>query len=242
MNKNKIAIALGIVCMLLTIAIVIQINTIKGTNETVSQTLAEDGLRDEVLKMKEKYDNAYSSLEGAEKELAQIREQAIQNDDSSAEKEAEIKLNNNLLGLTDLEGEGIEITLRDDPNATVDSISVLDQIANHLVHDSDIRMIVNELKNAGAEAISINGQRIVSTTSIICIGNVIKVNDAKVGSPFIIKAIGFPERLMTALNRPGGFLEELNSYGIVTSIKKSDKVEIPKYTGVISSKYMRVQK
>ena len=153
----------------------------------------------------------------------------------------EIKLNNNLLGLTDLEGEGVEITLQDDPNATVDSISVLDQISNHLVHDSDIRMIVNELKNAGAEAISINGQRVVSTTSIICIGNVIKVNDARVSSPFVIKAIGFPERLMTALDRPGGFLEELNSYGIVTSMKKSSKVEIPKYSGVISAKYMRTQ-
>ncbi len=241
MSKNKIAITLGIVCMILTIAIVIQINTIKGTNETVSQTLAEDELRDEVLRMKERYDNAYSSLENAEKELAQVREQATQNDDSSAEKEAEIKLNNNLLGLTDLEGQGVEITLQDDPNATVDSISVLDQISNHLVHDSDIRMIVNELKNAGAEAISINGQRVVSTTSIICIGNVIKVNDSRVSSPFVIKAIGFPERLMTALDRPGGFLEELNSYGIVTSIKKSNKVEIPKYSGVISAKYMRTQ-
>ena len=86
LSKNKIAITLGIVCMILTIAIVIQINTIKGTNETVGQTLAEDELRDEVLRMKERYDNAYSSLENAEKELAQIREQATQNDGSSAEK------------------------------------------------------------------------------------------------------------------------------------------------------------
>ena len=242
MNKNKIAITLGIVCLVLTIAIVVQINTIRGTNTTVSQTLAEDNLRDEVLRAKEKYDNTYSELEKAEKELARLREKATQNDGTSEEKAAKIKNNNNLLGLTNLEGEGIEITLKDDPNATRESISVLDDISNHLVHDSDLRMIINELKNAGAEAISINGQRIVNTTSITCIGNVIKVNEEKVGSPFVIKAIGFPEMLASALDRPGGFLERLNLDGIVTSIKKANRVEIPKYTGVVSSKYMKTQK
>ncbi len=242
MNRNKVAITLGLVCIVLTIAIVVQMNTIKGTSTTVAQTLTEDGLRDEVLRAKEKYDNTFKELENAEKELAKIREKATQNNNDSEEKAEQIKKNNRLLGLTNLEGEGIEITLKDDPNATRESISVLDDISNHLVHDSDLRMIVNELKNAGAEAISINGQRVVSTTGIMCIGNVIKVNDEKVGSPFVIKAIGFPEMLTTALDRPGGFLEQLNLDGIVTSIKKSNKVQVPKYTGVISSKYMRIQK
>ncbi|MFR0822826.1 MAG: DUF881 domain-containing protein [Clostridia bacterium] len=242
MNRNKVAITLGLVCIVLTIAIVVQMNTIKGTSSTVAQTLTEDGLRDEVLKAKEKYDNTFKELENAEKELAKVREKATQNNNDSEEKAEQIKKNNRLLGLTNLEGEGIEITLKDDPNATRESISVLDDISSHLVHDSDLRMIVNELKNAGAEAICINGQRVVSTTGIMCIGNVIKVNDEKVGSPFVIKAIGFPEMLTTALDRPGGFLEKLNLDGIVTSIKKSNKVQVPKYTGVISSKYMRTQK
>ena len=242
MNRNKVAITLGLVCIVLTIAIVVQMNTIKGTSSTVAQTLTEDGLRDEVLKAKEKYDNTFKELENAEKELAKVREKATQNNNDSEEKAEQIKKNNRLLGLTNLEGEGIEITLKDDPNATRESISVLDDISSHLVHDSDLRMIVNELKNAGAEAICINGQRVVSTTGIMCIGNVIKVNDEKVGSPFVIKAIGFPEMLTTALDRPGGFLEQLNLDGIVTSIKKSNKVQVPKYTGVISSKYMRMQK
>ncbi|MFR2534088.1 MAG: DUF881 domain-containing protein [Clostridia bacterium] len=242
MKKNQVAITLGLVCIVLTIAIVVQMNTIKGTSSTVAQTLTEDGLRDEVLRAKEKYDNTFKELENAEKQLAKIREKATQNDNTAEEKAEQIKKNNHLLGLTNVEGEGIEITLKDDPNATRESISILDDISNHLVHDSDLRMIVNELKNAGAEAISINGQRIVSTTGIMCIGNVIKVNDEKVGSPFVIKAIGFPEMLTTALDRPGGFLEQLNLDGIVTSIKKSTHVQVPKYTGVISSKYMRTQK
>ena len=71
-------------------------------------------------------------------------------------------------------------------------------------------------------------------------GNVIKVNDEKIASPFKIKAIGFPESL-AGLNRPGGYVEALRGYGIVVNIKKSDNVEIPKYTGIISSKYMKAQ-
>lgn len=169
MDKKKIAITLGIVCLILTIAICIQIKTIKNANSTVSQTFTENSLRDEVLKWKEKYDNISDELDEAEKELAKIREESTKNDSTSLEKEALITLNNNILGMTDLVGQGIEITLKDDPNATRETIGVFDDISNHIVHDADLRAIVNELKNAGAEAISINGQRLVNTTAITCI-------------------------------------------------------------------------
>lgn len=169
MDRNKIAITLGIVCIILTIAICVQVNTIRNSNTTVAQTFAEDNLRDEVLKWKEKYDDIAEELDKAEKKLTKIREESTQNDTISSEKEEQITLNNNLLGMTNLVGRGIEMTLTDDPNATRETISIYDDIARHIVHDADLRAIVNELKNAGAEAISINGQRIVNTTAITCI-------------------------------------------------------------------------
>ena len=239
MSKNKIAIVLGTVCLLLCVAIAVQVKTIKGTGSTVSSNFAEDSLRDEVLEWKEKFDNATLELDEAEKELASIRESSTQNDATASAKEKQITLNNNLLGLTTLEGKGIELTLQDDPTVTNETIGPFDDISSHIVHDGDLRRIVNELKNAGAEAISINGQRIVTTTAITCIGNVIKINDEKVSSPFIIKAIGFPESMESALNRLGGYLDYLNDDGIMTSIKKLDNVTITKYTGVITSKYMK---
>jgi len=63
-------------------------------------------------------------------------------------------------------------------------------ISKALVHDEDLREIINDLKNSGAEAISINDQRIVSTTAIICSGSVVTINGVKLNSPFEIKAIG----------------------------------------------------
>lgn len=241
MDKTKIAITLGIVCLILTASICVQIKTIKSTNSTVAQTFKENGLRDEVLKWKEKYDNISNELNIAEKELTKIREKSTQNDTTSLEKEKEITLNNNLLGKTNLVGQGVEITLKDDPNATNATIGTFDDISEHIIHDADLRYIVNELKNAGAEAISINGQRLVNTTAITCIGNVIKVNDEKITSPFTIKAIGLSESL-AGLDRPGGYIEFLREKGIVVTIKKLNSIEIPKYTGTISSKYMRIQK
>lgn len=236
MDKKKIAITLGTVCLLLTTAIVVQINTMKGTSSTVSKNFSEDNLRDEVLKWKEKYDNETINLDNSEKRLAKVREESTKNDTTASSKEEQITRNNNLLGITDLDGKGIEITVKDNPNVTTENIGLLD-ISDYIVHDNDLRNIVNELKNAGAEAISINGQRIVSSTAITCIGNVVKINDEKVTSPFVIKAIGFPERFET-LSRSGGILDNLDDY-IDISVKKLDNVKITKYTGVIPSKYMK---
>lgn len=239
MKKTTISIILGIVCLMLTVSIVVQVNTIKGTNSTVTKKLAEDELRDEVLKWKEKYDNATLELENAEKELSRVREDSTQNNDDDKNKQEEITLNNNLLGLTNLEGKGIELTVADNPDATSENIGVLDDISKYIVHYNDIIALTNELKNAGAEAISVNGQRIVSQTAITCIGNVIKINDEKVSSPFVIKAIGFPESLKGALTRGGGYLSYMKLDGIQVSIRQQDNIQIPKYTGVISSKYMK---
>ena len=167
MNKKQIAITLGITCLFLTMAICIQINTVKKANTTVAQTFTENSLRDEVLRWKEKNDNISEQIDLADKRLAKVREQATQNDTASSDVEKQINLNNYLLGLTNLEGTGVEITVKDDPQAT--NIGIFEDISDHIVHDADLRALVNDLKNAGAEAISINGQRLVNTTAITCI-------------------------------------------------------------------------
>lgn len=239
MNKKQIAITLGSVCLLLTMSIFIQVKTIKNINKDVTKTLANNELRDQVIKWKEKYDNAYADLQYAEKELEQVRQTATENTEGSEEKEAELKKNNMIIGLTDVTGEGVTITMKDNNNVTAESISEYDDITYYLVHEEDIRSIVNELQNAGAEAISINDQRVISTTSITCEGNVISVNGQKVSSPFTIKAIGSSLGLYSALTRPGGYVERLNSTGITTVVKQSNNITIEKHSGVITYKYMK---
>lgn len=239
MNNKKIGISLGVICFLLTLAIIIQINTVNKTIKISDPTFEEDELRDEVLIWKERYENSYEELETAEKELEAQRKNATQNDTEAKEKEELIKTGNNYLGLTDVTGKGIILTLKDSQTVNKDTLSAGEDISEYVIHELDIINVINELKNAGAEAISINDERIISTSSIMCAGNVVKVNGQKVAAPFVIKAIGIPESLEETLKRPGGICNLLEGYKIVTDIKKQSNLTIFKYNGVLSYKYLR---
>lgn len=234
MNKKIISIVLGLMCFALTSGICIQIRTVENSNSTVSQNYEENNLRAEVLKYKEKYENRYKELEKTEEQLEKERQNSTQNDEELAKKEEEIKKGNKMIGLTEVTGPGVIVTLNDSKK---DVNSVLNP-SSLIVHDADVLSVINELKNAGAEAISINEQRLVPTSSISCGGNIIDINGEKVGAPFVIKAIGLPEQL-AALSRPGGYLEKLKDDGIGVELKKSNNITIPKYTGVITYEYAR---
>ena len=234
MNKKVISIVLGVMCFALTLGICVQIRTVQNTNSTVSNNYEENNLRAEVLRYKERYENQYEELAKAEQELEEARQASTQNNTDLEQKEQEIQQGNKILGLSEVTGSGVTITLTDskrDISSTLDPSSLV-------VHDIDVLSVINELKNAGAEAISINDQRVVPSTGIICGGNIIDINGEKVGAPFVIKAIGLPEQL-AALSRPYGYLDTLESYGIGAELKKSDSITIPKYTGTLTYNYAK---
>ena len=234
MNKKVISIVLGVMCFALTLGICVQIRTVQNTNSTVSNNYEENNLRAEVLRYKERYENQYEELAKAEQELEAARQASTQNNTDLEQKEQEIQQGNKILGLAEVTGQGVTITLTDskrDISSTLDPSSLV-------VHDIDVLSVINELKNAGAEAISINDQRVVPSTGIICGGNIIDINGEKVGAPFVIKAIGLPEQL-AALERPYGYLDTLESYGIGAELKKSDSITIPKYTGTLTYNYAK---
>lgn len=237
MNKKLVSIVLGIMCFALSLGICIQIRTVKNSNSTVSQNYEENNLRAEVLKYKEKYERKYKEVEEAEKKLETERQNSTQNNEDLTKKEDEIKQGNKMIGLTEVTGPGVIVTLSDSKK---DSSSVLNP-NTLLVHDADVLSVINELKNAGAEAISINEQRLVPTSSISCGGNIIDINGEKVGAPFEIKAIGLPEQL-SALSRQGGYLEILKNASIGVELKKTNNITIPKYTGIIEYNYAKTVK
>jgi uncharacterized protein YlxW (UPF0749 family) len=239
MKDWKVALTFGVVCFVLTIGICIQLKTIDNTNSTVTQTLTGNELRDQVLKWKEKYDKAVVDLGKSEQKLEDVRQQSTKNDETAINKEEQIKLDNTIIGLTDVTGNGIVITLRDNNTIKKSNISPLEDINLYLVHAGDLVEVVNALKNAGAEAISINGERITNFTSIYCAGNVVVVNGEKISSPIEIKAIGSPELLYGALTIPGGYLDLMEETGVMVEVKKTENIKINKYEGIINSQYMK---
>ena len=230
--KNKVEIIfLSIISCILTIAITVQIQTVRYNGTTISASKTETNLKTQVLKMKEKYENEYTELERKEEELEKVRKRVASNDEELTNIENTIKKYNVLVGNTDVTGPGVIITLTDgDPEFNTLKPSEV------LIHAENVIAVINELKNAGAEAISVNGERIVNSTAIPCDGNVIMINGTKKTSPIQIMAIG-PVEVMSTLNRAGGTLEEFMRQGKKIDFKRSQNIEIPKYTGVINFKY-----
>jgi uncharacterized protein YlxW (UPF0749 family) len=138
--------------------------------------------------------------------------------------EEEIKRVKAIAGYTNVRGEGVLIKLADNESITQGNINY------DLVHDVDVAMIINDLIDSGAEAISINGKRILSKTEIVCVGPLIKINGESVGAPFIIKAIGNKDLLSAAINAPNTYAYNLRTnYGLQIETMKSDFILIPKY-------------
>lgn len=145
-----------------------------------------------------------------------------------------------LAGKADIKGKGIIVTLKDNVEGgknTVDRVALLS-----LVHDADIRSIVNELSSAGAEAISVNDERLVATTEIKADGSVILINNSRLTSPFIIKAIGDPDILERTIKKKDGAAEQLQAFGLLAAVEKPETLTIPMYKGELQMKYAQPAK
>ena len=139
-------------------------------------------------------------------------------------------------GIINVEGKGITVTLSDSNAETAAGKSA----SSYIIHDSDLRTIVNELRSADAEAISINGERLIASSEIRCVGPTIIINGNKYVPPFNIKAIGDPDMLEAALKLKGGIIDQLKSlYGFDIVISKSANLKIEKYSGIVSFKYAK---
>ena len=106
-------------------------------------------------------------------------------------------------GTLPVRGPGVIVILKDSPKVNSSLVSQ-ERLSDYIVHDRDVREVVNELFAAGAEAVSVNGQRLVGNSSIRCVGPVVRVNSTPIAVPFVIKAIGDPDALESALKMPGG--------------------------------------
>ncbi|MCI8290915.1 MAG: DUF881 domain-containing protein [Clostridia bacterium] len=242
MKKEKYQnIIIGSLCFLIAASICVQyrsVHTYVTKGEAAVQSMSENKLRDRVLKEQENYDNLYSKLQDVQEQLENLRKNSAASSSEAQKLEKELSELNIVLGYTDVKGKGLIVTLRDS------SVKDNDNFSDNVVHDLDILEVVNELFNAGAEAVSVNGQRIISTSAITCSGNVITVNNEKVAVPFVIKAIGAPENLYETMTRPRGYLEMLEDlYNInvkVERVEKENGIVVPKYAGTRQYEYLQV--
>lgn len=231
MKKKGIGLTLGLMCFVLSFAVLIQIKTVEESDSEALKTYNEDQLRTQVLQWKDKYDETYKKLQDNEVILEEYRNAATREDEATEIINSELRQANAILGLSNVEGKGIILHLDDTSKDFV----------GEPISDIELLRVVNELRAAGAEAISINGQRILTNSEIRIINSrEMVINGESIVSPYTVKAIGNPENLESALKIKRGILEELRTFGIAAGIEVSDEITINKYNGVIQFKYATI--
>lgn len=227
MKKGKIVmiITVGIVCFILALVMSMQFKVVQQTDITSIETMREAELRTELSNWKQKYEEVNKKYEETAKKVQEYKEKKQSDNETSNLLQEELEQLNMALGKTDVQGEGIIITLTDKDDAKFNADNLL--------------IIVNDLRQAGAEAVSINNERIVNMTDIVYINETfVKVNGQRILQPYIIKAIGNQTYLESALLGNGGYVDELQKSGYDVKIEKNKKVKILKYNDEINLKYI----
>ncbi len=175
-------------------------------------------------------------------ELNEVRARMVELEESSGKREQVSKQLQDQLtrsrieaGLTGMKGPGVIVSMADSPRTPPPGGDPY----FYIVHDVDLQALVNELWAAGAEAVSLNEQRIVARSSIRCVGPTVLVNGVRLAAPYTVKGIG-PSDLETALRMPGGFLYSmapLIANGGEVKVNKSEEITVPPYEGSMSFRY-----
>lgn len=230
-KKGKIImiVTVGIACFALMLIMTMQFKIVNETDITSIENMRAAELRTELANWKLKYDETNQKYEETVDKIEEYKQTKQSNYETGKLVDKELQQVNITLGKTDLQGEGIEIIIRETENEEIEKVTA-----------DDLLLIVNALKQAGAEAISINDERIINMSDVFDIsGAFIKVNGQRILPPYIIKAIGNPSYLESALIGNGGHVDDMRKIGQDISIEKPNKVEILKYNDEIKTKYIQ---
>lgn len=224
-GKITMTICVGCTALILTMIMFTQFKTVDETDITAIETMRETELRTELANLKEKYEELEIKLNETESKIEEYKKEIENDSNTSTVLENEVKEAEGYLGYKILQGQGIIVTLKD---------------ANRNVSYSHLLQLVNELNNAGAEAISINDERIISMSDIVTIKDkIVMVNSKNISGPYTVKAIGDKKYFESALSIKGGYMDLMTADEIDVSYVVEDNIIIPAYEGEQKFEYAK---
>lgn len=230
--KRKLDISLTVICVLLGFIIAIQLRSVTKNNVLLStENLRADQIQVILNDERTKNETLNQQILEYKKNLEQYQAEASKSGDYTGVLSEQLQMAEILSGQIDVEGPGVIVTLQESQRITSENPM------NDVIHDNDILSVINELCDAGAEALSLNDERLVATSEIRCAGSTVSINNNRYAVPFVIKAIGDPKNLEAALTMRHGVIEVLGSWGIDVTVVKSNKIRVNAYSGVTSFKY-----
>ena len=224
-EKRIITFTIGFISLLLVCIMFMQFKVVDKTDIAEIESMREEELQEALTEWKEKQAEAQLQLEETNEKIKEYKEKSENSDETSKLVEKELTEAKLLAGTTQVTGDGIQITLSD---------------SNEKEYAArDLVSLVNELRAAGAEAISINDERVITLTDIVDISNrYILVNSNKISSPYIITAIGDEGYLKSALNIKNGYVDMKQKEGYHIEVQERKNIKINPYSKEINLKYI----
>lgn len=219
-GKVTMAITIGLICLILVAVMFAQFKTISRTDITALENMREEELRNEITNLKIRNDEIAIKIEETNQKIIEYRESITNSKKASALLDEELKQAIGVLGLRDVSGNGVIITLNNTDTRIVEAWDLLE--------------LMNELKMAGAEAISINDERIVYDSYIADLASgLITVNASRgMVAPYTIKAIGDPTYLESGLStKQYGYIDTKKARGLEVTLERQNNIHIGKYNG-----------
>ena len=236
MKKFSGMIVIGLMALFIGLVLSIQITTTQGADQGGLVPLAKaQGYEVELKKVRVEKDNAMQQLVELEDRIEKIEKEKADEDFFLKGVVSDLEKYKMAAGVVDVVGPGVTVTV-EDPLPTgeyTDEYSVI------MLRYELLLSLVNKMKDAGAEAISINGQRIIATTEISFAGNNVNINTVPTAPPYIIKAIGNADTIESTLTIRFGIIEQMKNYDLRINIKKYDELEVPRYSGIIKYRYAK---
>lgn len=230
LNNWVMASVILFVCICLVSVMFMQFRTVEETDITEIENMREAELRVILSEWKTKYEETNEKLKETNQKISEYQEKIVKNEAASEVVDEELKQSNVNVGKTDVVGEGVIVTLNDGQYEDIVSW--------------DLIYLVNELKYAGAEAISINDIRVVNTTDIVDLAgySYILVGGQRLEAPYIVKAIGNQTYLSSILNlKDSGYVDLYKNEDKQVKMETSNKVQILKYNGEMTYKNLQIE-
>lgn len=204
-----------------------------------SEVRAQDLPRSAVTRLEEEQRALKGQVESLQREIQAYQRSAASRTKTLSEISAELERQRLIAGMLALEGPGVKVILDD----SLKKPSTGEDLSLYIVHDFHLRDVVNLLWEAGAEAISINEERIVGSTSIYGAGSTILVNNTRLSPPYEVRALGNASYLYELLSNPGvlyGLKSRVKQYGLQLNIQRADALTLPAYKGALTLRYASI--
>jgi len=234
MKKYSAAVVLGLMAFIIGWVLSVQIITTDGSDLGGLVPLVKLKQYEEELKIQRaEKEDILLELIALEERMKIIESEQAAEDDFIKSLVSDLERYKLASGVLDARGPGVVITIKD----SVRMDEYVDDYDTILYNSEQLLSLVNKLKEAGAEAISINEQRIVGTTEISLAGNGININGTATAQPYTVKAIGNPDTLESALTIRGGVIDAMKrNFNWIVDVEQREEVSIARYMGVISFK------